>query len=54
MKKIKDKSLKQSEDNKKIWCDDSGSFRYVKACVVNCRKKQRCKAFRNYIEPTLF
>jgi len=54
MKKIKEKIPKQPEDTIKIWCDDSGSFRYVKACLANCKKKQQCKAFRNYLEPRLF
>jgi len=37
-----------------IWCPEGENFQYVKACEKNCRKKGRCKAFRDHFEPKLF
>jgi len=38
----------------KIWCPDREGFHYVEACEKNCKKKDRCTAYRNYLEPGLF
>ena len=38
----------------KIWCPDRESFQYINACNLNCRKKDSCQAWRDYLEPKLF
>jgi hypothetical protein len=39
---------------KRIWCPDMEGFQYVEACEKNCKKKDKCTAYKNYIEPGLF
>ena len=41
-------------DTAKIWCPEGEQFKYVKACDADCKKKDRCKPFRDYFEPKLF
>jgi hypothetical protein len=41
-------------ETNKIWCNEREGFQYIKACESNCRKNNRCKAFRNYLEPRLY
>jgi hypothetical protein len=41
-------------DTVKIWCPEGENFQYVKACAADCKKKDRCKPFRDYFEPKLF
>lgn len=41
-------------DIRKIWCDKKEGFQYISACESNCKKKMRCKAYRNYLEPRLY
>jgi hypothetical protein len=43
-----------TSDANKIWCDEKEGFQYIKACESNCKKKNKCKAFKNYLEPGLF
>ena len=38
----------------KIWCPDGENFQYIKVCEAHCKKKDRCKPFRDYFEPRLF
>ena len=38
----------------KIWCPDGENFQYIKACDAHCKKKDRCRPFREYFEPSLF
>jgi hypothetical protein len=42
------------KESAKIWCPDRENFQYVKVCDSNCKKKQKCSAFRAYCEPILF
>jgi len=53
-KKPDNKQDNQSKNDIKIWCPDRESFQYVKVCDMNCKKKSRCEAFRDYLEPKLF
>ncbi len=53
-KKPKEKSDKPETDATKIWCPDREGFHYVDACEKNCKKKNKCAAFRKYVEPGLF
>jgi len=53
-KKPEEKQDIQDENNAKIWCPDRENFQYVKVCDMNCKKKDKCEAFRNYVEPKLF
>lgn len=41
-------------DLAKIWCPEGENFQYIKVCDAQCRKKERCKPFRDYMEPKLF
>jgi hypothetical protein len=48
---------KQEDTDKniaKIWCPDGENFQYVKVCDSGCKKKDKCEAFRDYVEPGLF
>jgi hypothetical protein len=38
----------------KIWCPDRDNFQCIKVCDSNCKKKYKCKAFRDYSLPKLF
>ena len=38
----------------KIWCPEGENFQYIKACDSHCKKKDRCKPFRDYFDPNLF
>jgi hypothetical protein len=42
------------QNKAKIWCPDRENFQYIKVCDSNCKKKQKCSAFRAYFEPGLF
>jgi hypothetical protein len=53
-KKPKGKLDKSGTDINKVWCPDKESFQYIEACEKNCKKKNRCTAFRDYLEPELF
>jgi hypothetical protein len=53
-KKIENTGHKGGTDQHKIWCDEREAFQYVKACESNCKKKNRCKALRDYREPRLY
>jgi hypothetical protein len=53
-KKGNDKITEQPGDIQKIWCPDREGFQYITACLSNCKKKEKCKAFRNYREPQMF
>jgi len=44
----------QAKGPDKIWCPYREGFRYIKACISNCKKKEKCKTFRDYREPRLF
>jgi len=44
----------KGEKIKRIWCPDRESFQYISACSLNCRKKDRCRAWKDYLEPKLF
>ena len=44
----------QSAVADKIWCPFREGFRYIKACISNCKKKEKCRTFRDYREPRLF
>jgi hypothetical protein len=37
-----------------IWCPEGENFQYIKACEAHCKKKDRCKPFRDYLEPKMF
>jgi hypothetical protein len=54
IKKIDQKQDKQHNDFDKVWCYDMEGFQYVKACKSNCKKKDKCSTFKDYLEPTLF
>lgn len=53
-KKIEHIEDKIKIETNKIWCDEREGFQYIKACESNCKKKNRCKTFRNYLEPRLY
>lgn len=53
-KKIECSRDKTETDTTKIWCDEREGFQYVKSCEVNCTKRYKCKAFKNYMEPGLY
>jgi hypothetical protein len=38
----------------KIWCPEGENFQYIKACDAHCKRKNRCRPFREYFEPKLF
>ena len=42
------------KESAKIWCLDRENFQYIKVCDSNCKKKQKCSAFRDYFEPIMF
>jgi hypothetical protein len=42
------------KESAKIWCPDRENFQYIKVCDSNCKKKQKCSALRDYLEPILF
>jgi len=44
----------KDEKIKKIWCPDRESFQYISACSLNCKKKDSCRAWKDYLEPKLF
>jgi len=44
----------QAKCSDKIWCPYKEGFRYVEACISNCKKKEKCPTFRDYREPWLF
>jgi len=53
------KKLTTKQDNPdktiaKIWCPDGEKFQYIKVCDSHCKKKDKCLAFRDYLEPKLF
>jgi len=53
-KKNEHSQEKLTTDANKIWCDEREGFQYIKACESNCKKKDKCKAFKDYLEPGLF
>jgi hypothetical protein len=53
-KKVDVKEDAMNINTAKIWCPEGENFQYIKACDVHCKKKDRCKPFRNYFEPKLF
>ncbi len=53
-KKPKGPSDKSRTDINKIWCLDREGFQYINACETNCKKKDKCMAYKNYVEPKLF
>ena len=42
------------KESAKLWCPDRENFQYIKVCDSNCKKKQKCSAFRDYFEPIMF
>ena len=44
----------QDTDTAKIWCPEKEIFQYIHVCEINCKKKDGCEAFRDYVEPKLF
>jgi len=40
-------------DTAKVWCPEAESFQYLKVCEAGCKKKDRCRTFKDYIEPKL-
>jgi len=52
-KKFENTQDKLKTDVNKIWCDEREGFQYIKACESNCKKRYKCKAYRNYLEPKL-
>ena len=53
-KKLDVKEASVDSDTAKIWCPEGENFQYIKACDAHCKKKDRCKPFREYFEPKLF
>jgi len=51
---VKEKKDNQNKDTAKVWCPYRENFQYIKMCDVNCKKKDKCEAFRDYLEPKLF
>ena len=43
---------KPKEDQPKVWCTEGECFKYVVVCM-QCKKKKKCKVFREYNEPDL-
>jgi hypothetical protein len=37
----------------KVWCPEAESFQYLKVCETGCKKKDRCRTFKDYFEPKL-
>jgi len=54
LKKPNGKLDKSKTDIKTIWCSDKEGFQYINACETNCEKKDKCMAYKNYLEPKLF
>jgi hypothetical protein len=55
MKNIVD-AIEGTEDRNtaRVWCPEGENFQYIKGCEAHCKKKDRCKPFRDYFEPKLF
>jgi len=53
-KKLDVKEASVDSDTAKIWCPEGENFQYIKACDAHCKKRDRCKPFREYFEPKLF
>jgi hypothetical protein len=53
-KKPSKKLDKSKTDIKTIWCPDKEGFRYLNVCEINCKKRDKCIAYKNYLEPKLF
>ena len=51
---IKEKQDNLSRETDKIWCPYRENFQYIKVCDLNCKKKEKCESFRNYLKPKLF
>jgi hypothetical protein len=38
----------------KVWCPEAESSQYIKVCETGCKKKNRCRTFKDYFEPKMF
>jgi hypothetical protein len=54
MKKIDAKERTEDRNTAKVWCPDGENFEFIKVCEAQCKKKDRCKPFQDYFEPSLF
>ena len=54
IKKIDAEEVAEDRNTAKVWCPDGENFQYIKGCEAHCKKKDRCKQFRDYFEPNLF
>lgn len=36
----------------KVWCTNLGKFKYVGVCA-NCKGRQRCRDYQNYLSPRI-
>lgn len=53
-KKSKGELAESKTDINRMWCPDREGFQYINACETNCKKKDKCMAYKNYLEPGLF
>ena len=53
-KKSDVEEVESDREMAKVWCPEGENFQYIKVCEAHCRKKDRCKPFRDYFEPNLF
>jgi hypothetical protein len=53
-KYFKNNKSESDRNMHKIWCPEVENFNYIDACDAHCKKKDRCKPFRDYFEPKLF
>ena len=44
----------EDRNTAKIWCPEGENFQCIKVCEAHCKKKDRCKPFKDYFEPGLF
>ena len=54
---VKKNDSKHDNQNKNIvmiWCPHGENFQYIKVCGSNCKKKDKCEPFKDYLEPKLF
>jgi hypothetical protein len=44
----------QDINTAQVWCPEAENFQYVKVCQADCTKKNRCRTFKDYLEPKMF
>jgi hypothetical protein len=55
MSKKTDEDLDKSKTEiKTIWCPDMEGFQYLNVCETSCKKRDKCIAYKNYLDPKLF